>query len=87
MVHKVIKFYATWCGPCKVYAKTFDKVAEEYRDSVIFSSLNVEKEGKELAKKYNIQAIPTTVFIREGQPDEVVPGNIPLNDLKDKIDA
>ena len=25
---KAIKFYATWCGPCAVYAKTWDKEKE-----------------------------------------------------------
>ena len=31
---KVVKFYADWCGPCRIYAKTFDKVTEELKDSM-----------------------------------------------------
>ena len=39
---KVIKFYATWCGPCKVYGKTWDKVVEKYNDQVEFLNIDIE---------------------------------------------
>ena len=36
---KVIKFYASWCGPCKIYGKTWDKVIPAYEDQVNFISV------------------------------------------------
>lgn len=61
----VVDFYATWCPPCKQYAPTFEAVAEKYEGSVCFVSLNTE-EYPELCKTYEIEAIPTTVFIMPG---------------------
>ena len=66
---KVIKFYATWCGPCRVYAKTFDKVSEELKDEVEFLNINVEDDTTGLAGEYKVTGIPMTVVIKG---DEVV---------------
>ena len=48
-MNKVIKFYANWCGPCKVYAKTFDKLAEKYEGQIEFMSINVDEDTQGLA--------------------------------------
>ena len=60
---KVIKFYADWCGPCRVYAKTFDKVSEELKDKYDFVNINVETDTTGLAAEYKVTGIPTTVVI------------------------
>ena len=62
---KVIKFYADWCGPCRSYAPTFDKVSEKYSDQVEFFNINVDKDTDGLAAKYNVRSIPHTTLIKE----------------------
>jgi len=62
---KVIKFYATWCGPCKIYGKTWDKVVPSYKDQVEVSSIDIDKDTTGLAAKYKIESVPTTVLVRE----------------------
>ena len=64
---KVIKFYADWCGPCRLYAKTFDKVSEELKEQVEFVNVNVEKDTTGLAAQYKVNGIPMTVVIKDGQ--------------------
>ena len=63
---KVIKFYADWCGPCRVYAKTFDKVSEEMKEEVEFINVNIEKDTTGLAAEYRVASIPLTVVVKDG---------------------
>lgn len=78
---EVIKFYADWCGPCKVYAKVFDKVSEQLKDQVKFVNINIEKDDTGLTKEYGIQSIPTTVIIKDGKT-EVRKGRLEEKTLK-----
>jgi thioredoxin 1 len=78
---KVIKFYADWCGPCKVYAKTFDKVSEELKDEYDFVNINVEKDTTGLAAEYKVNSIPTTVVI-DGDNVKSEPGRMDEKKLK-----
>lgn len=61
----VVDFYATWCGPCKIYSPTFHAIAERYDGQAIFVSIDVDQ-YPELAKNYGIQSIPSTAFIQPG---------------------
>ena len=64
MAIKAIKFYADWCGPCKSYAKTWDKVVSEVED-VEFENINVDKDTTGLAAEHKVMSIPTTVVVKE----------------------
>ena len=43
---KIVKFYATWCGPCKIYGKTWDKVIPDYKDQIDFYPNLIEDYSK-----------------------------------------
>lgn len=62
---KVIKFYATWCGPCKIYGKTWNKVSQELINDAEFIEVNIDKDTDGLAAKYKVQSIPTTIILKE----------------------
>ena len=62
---KAIKFYADWCGPCKMYTKVWDKVSEQLKEEVEFVEVNIDKDTTGLAAKYNVRSIPYTVVIKE----------------------
>lgn len=58
--------YTVWCGPCKALVKnvfTQDSVAMFFNRNFVCVKMDMEKEGKELAKKYQIQSFPTLLFI------------------------
>lgn len=61
----VIDFWATWCGPCMRLIPEMEKLAEKYKDQVIFLKVNADKE-KELCGMFNIVALPTLYFIPVG---------------------
>lgn len=59
--------YTTWCGPCKYMSKnifTDAKVADFYNATFVNAKFDMEKgDGLEIAKKYNVRAYPTLLFI------------------------
>ncbi|GMM55742.1 thioredoxin [Maudiozyma humilis] len=60
----VVDFFATWCGPCKMIAPMMEKFSEQYTDAV-FLKVDVDQIAP-LAQKYEISAMPTLVFIKNG---------------------
>ena len=68
----VIDFNATWCGPCRQFAPTFEAVAEEMADKALFYSVDVDQHP-ELAQKYGVQSIPMVVYLQStGQYESTV---------------
>ena len=59
----IVDFWAPWCGPCRMFAPTFEAVSEEY-PNVVFAKLNTEDQ-QELAASFNIRSIPTLMVFRE----------------------
>ncbi|MBQ4288630.1 MAG: thioredoxin [Clostridia bacterium] len=61
----VIDFWAEWCGPCRMFAPTFEAVAEEMPD-IKFGKVNVD-EQPELAQQFRVMSIPTIILMKEGR--------------------
>jgi thioredoxin 1 len=59
----LIDFWAAWCGPCRSFAPTYEKVAEQYPE-IVFAKVDTEAE-QGLASSFNIMSIPTLMVIRE----------------------
>lgn len=61
----LVDFWASWCGPCKMMKPKMEKFAEEQSEvEVVF--VNVDQET-ELAQRYGIRSIPTTVYMENGE--------------------
>ena len=71
---EVLKFSATWCGPCKVLASTL-------KDVVGITNIDIEQD-METAVKYNVRSVPTLVFLRDGKEVHRVSGSMPLEKYK-----
>jgi len=61
----VIKFYATWCGPCTVYAKTWDEVTSKLGEDYEIHNVDIDKDTSGLAAKYKVMSVPTTVVVNQ----------------------
>ena len=78
-----IDFWAEWCGPCRAFAPTFEKVSEANPD-VTFAKVNTEEE-QELAGKFQIRSIPTLMIFRDGIPLFAQPGALPQSALEELV--
>lgn len=58
-----IDFWASWCGPCRMFAPIFEAASDKY-PNVVFAKVNTEEE-QELAANFNIRSIPTLMIVRD----------------------
>lgn len=63
----LIDFWAEWCGPCQILGPVLDKVADGYKEKIIFAKVNVDS-APVCSQKYQISQIPTVVLFKAGKP-------------------
>jgi thioredoxin 1 len=59
----LIDWWAAWCGPCKMFAPTYQKVALKHPD-LTFGKVDTEAQ-QELAGSFQIRSIPTLMILRD----------------------
>jgi thioredoxin 1 len=79
----LIDFWAAWCGPCRMFAPIYEKVAEAH-PGVVFAKVDTEAE-QELAGAFNIRSIPTLMAVRDKVVLYSQPGALPEDALEDIV--
>jgi len=85
MAKQVIKFYADWCNPCRMYGPTFDRVKQDLQDIIEFTEVNVEQDTDNLSGEYKVKGIPTTVLIEDGEVKKSQSGRMAELQLREFI--
>lgn len=81
----IIDFTATWCGPCRMMKPIFHKLAEDFAGKYNFVSIDID-EHPELAEKYQIQAVPTFIFLdADGNEGNRKTGAISEEEFRDEL--
>lgn len=79
----VVDCWAPWCGPCRMIGPVIDQLSEEY-EAVKFGKLNTD-ENIEISRKFQIMAIPTLLFFKDGELVERITGVVPKGHIEDAI--
>ena len=58
----ILDFHATWCRPCKMLAPHLQAIQNKYKGRLIVYKIDVDQQS-ELARLFNVEAMPTIVFI------------------------
>lgn len=61
----LVDFWAPWCGPCKMVAPEFRKVAQEMAGQLVLAKVNTE-EVSSLSARFRVTAIPTMALFKNG---------------------
>lgn len=84
-----IDFYTDWCGPCRKMSKEVfpqKQVGDYFNAQFVCIKLNAEKEGKELAQKFEVKAYPTFIIAdQQGNAKATITGAFPADAFVAKV--
>lgn len=77
----LVDFWASWCGPCKMFSPIVDDFAQEHASDVTVGKVNID-EQPDLAARYGVMSIPTAILFQDGKPVSTLVGLQPKENLE-----
>ena len=82
----LVDFYATWCGPCKMMAPILEQVNQQIKGKLRIVKIDTDR-YPQLASRYNIEALPTLVLFKNGEPVGRIEGVIQPQQLEERLNS
>lgn len=61
-----VRFWAEWCGPCRMMAPIYQQTATALNDQASFAEVDIDA-APELASQFRVQSIPTVLLFKNGK--------------------
>lgn len=81
----VIDFWAEWCGPCKQLSPILERLAADDAGAWVLAKVDVEA-NPQLSAAAQVQSIPTTLVVWQGQVIPGFTGALPEAQVRDFLD-
>ncbi|HXL58679.1 MAG TPA: thioredoxin domain-containing protein [Chitinophagaceae bacterium] len=81
----LVHFKTEWNGACQILAPVYEDLANEYKDTAKFFTIDTEK-NKTAAHEYGVNEIPTILFFKNGEVIDYVSGLTAKNIIISKIE-
>ncbi len=81
----LVDFWAPWCGPCSMVAKSLEELAKDYGDRLKVVKINVD-ENNDLASQFEVMSIPTLKIFKNGEEVDSIMGAQPKQNIASQVD-
>jgi thioredoxin 1 len=74
---KILRFTASWCGPCKSLAKTLEQI----ETNITIEVIDID-EQPDVATEYGIRGVPTLVMVEDNNATKRLVGSKTIQEIE-----
>ncbi|MFJ8622196.1 thioredoxin [Kitasatospora sp. NPDC093550] len=81
----LVDLWAAWCGPCRMVSPALEQVAEDLAGRIKLVKVDIDT-SPALARRFEVQAVPTLLILDHGRPVARQTGAAPAHALRRWVD-